>query len=196
MAKKQKITVKPTKNTKPKNTPTKKATKVTVKEKEVQPKETPKKVESLSPSGGPKRKGITKRKATLAAKKRAAIPKKREPKPPKPKFRWGVISNINMNSGFSMDYLLGRYVKILPTSTETRLNCIIQSPGYEGLELPFSPNEITEVPSKPTKERMYNAYLISVNKSGISFGFELNNETENVEEEKPKTTKTRKKKNE
>jgi hypothetical protein len=153
-------------------------------------------VGSIGSPGGPKRRGITKRNATLKAKKRASIPVKRVPKPPKPKYRWGVISVIEMKSELSMDYLIGRYVKILPTSTESRLNCLVQSPGYEGLELPFSLTEITEVPSKPTKERMYNAYLESINKAGISFGVESIDSEEEVDLPKEKTTKKRKTKNE
>lgn len=152
---------------------------------------------SIGSPGGPKKRGITKRNATLKAKKKASIPIKRIPKPPKPRYRWGVISTIEMKSELSMDYLLGRYVKILPTSTESRLNCLVQSPGYEGLELPFSPSEITEVPSKPAKERMYNAYLESINKSDISFGVDtIETDEDEIELPKEKTTKKRKTKNE
>jgi hypothetical protein len=156
------------------------------------PKKTTTKSTDKLASVGPKRRSVPKRNVTLAAKKRTALSVKRTPKLPKIKFRWGIITDVVMNSGFSMDYLLGRYVKILPTSTENRLNCIIQSPGYEGVNLPFSPNEITEVPSKPTKERMQNAYLTSVNKAGINIGFES---IDGVEiEEETKTTKKRKNK--
>ena len=191
--KKTTTTKKTTKTVKPKNTSTKKATKVTVKEKEVKPKETPKSVESLSTSGGPKRKGTTKRRATLAAKKKAAMPKVRKPKAIKPKSRWGVINFVNVGGNFHMDYLIGRYVKILPSSAETRLECIVQSPGYEGVQLPFDLAEITEVPSRPSKERMYNAYLTSIKKADISLGIGTFIEDEGEDEINQKTTKKRKK---
>lgn len=144
-------------------------------------------------STGPKKRGVTKRKATLAAKKRALLPKVKTPKVIKPKFRWGVINFVNVGGNFHMDYLIGRYVKILPSSNESRLECLIQSPGYEGVQLPFDIDEITEVPSKPSKERMYNAYLTSIKKADIGLGIGAFIEDEDDEETEQKTTKKRKK---
>ena len=66
---------------------------------------------------------------------------KREPKPPKLQKRYARIMKL-VDGQFSMDYLIGRTVKVLDRSTEKMLYCIVQHPGYEGLEMTFHPSEV------------------------------------------------------
>jgi hypothetical protein len=66
---------------------------------------------------------------------------KREPRPPKPKKTYARIIKV-VEGQFSMDYLIGRMVKVLDHSTEKMLYCIVQHPGYEGLEMAFHPSEV------------------------------------------------------
>jgi len=60
----------------------------------------------------------------------------------KPKKLYGKILSASSGGVYSMDYLIGRDVKILPHSTDTMLYCIVQHPGYDGLEMAFLPSEI------------------------------------------------------
>lgn len=68
--------------------------------------------------------------------------KRKNPIQAKPKKRYGKIISANSGGIYSMDYLIGRDVKILPHSTDTMLYCVIQHPGYDGLEMAFEPSEI------------------------------------------------------
>jgi CTP synthase (UTP-ammonia lyase) len=69
------------------------------------------------------------------------VRKKREPKPIKLNKRYARIVKLKEGK-FSMDYLIGRMVKVLDRSTEKMLYCIVQHPGYEGLEMAFHPSEV------------------------------------------------------
>ncbi len=68
--------------------------------------------------------------------------KRKNPVQVKPKKRYGKIVSVASGGIYSMDYLIGRDVKILPHSTDTILYCVIQHPGYDGLEMAFEPSEI------------------------------------------------------
>ena len=76
-----------------------------------------------------------------AVKKVKPVRIKREPKPPVPKKRYARIMSM-VEGQFSMDYLIGRTVKVLDRSTDKMLYCIVQHPGYEGLEMAFHPSEV------------------------------------------------------
>jgi hypothetical protein len=81
----------------------------------------------------------------------------RTKKTPTARARWGIVGEVNSGKWF-MDYLTGRYVKILPTSSDTVLQCIVLSPGYEGVKLMFTPDEVIEVPHRPSKDVYMEAY--------------------------------------
>jgi hypothetical protein len=86
---------------------------------------------------------VPKKENAKAGKVKAPKPvrMKREPKPPKPKKKYARIIKL-VEGQFSMDYLIGRMVKVLDHSTEKMLYCIVQHPGYEGLEMAFHPSEV------------------------------------------------------
>lgn len=86
---------------------------------------------------------VPKKENAKAGKVKAPKPvrMKREHRPPKPKKTYARIIKV-VEGQFSMDYLIGRMVKVLDHSTEKMLYCIVQHPGYEGLEMAFHPSEV------------------------------------------------------
>jgi hypothetical protein len=96
---------------------------------------------------------VPKKENAKAGKVKAPKPvrMKREPRPPKPKKQYARIVKL-VEGQFSMDYLIGRIVKVLEHSTEKMLYCIVQHPGYEGLEMAFHPSEV-EFIEKLKKEK-------------------------------------------
>lgn len=74
-------------------------------------------------------------------KKVKKIKVKRGPRLPIVKRRYARIMKL-VEGQFSMDYLIGRTVKVLEHSTDKMLYCIVQHPGYEGLEMAFHPSEV------------------------------------------------------
>jgi hypothetical protein len=90
-------------------------------------------------------KKVVKKRATKP-KKDEVPKKKRVPKPPRIKRKWGKIVRISTES---LDFLIGREVRILPKSNNSVIYAIVRWPGYEGIEFSFLPNEIEEI-EKPT----------------------------------------------
>lgn len=86
--------------------------------------------------------------------KKRGRPRKTQLKP-KRKKQYGVIVSLP-ESKYSMDYLIGRRVKVLEHSTDSILYCTIQHPGYEGLELAFNPNEIEITTNGKVDNKFFN----------------------------------------
>lgn len=86
------------------------------------------------------------RKKRTTKPKSEVVKKKRVPKAPRSKRRWGKIVSISQEY---FDFLIGREVRILPKSTDKTIYAIVRWAGYEGLQLPFHPDEIVEI-DKPT----------------------------------------------
>lgn len=86
------------------------------------------------------------RKKRTTKPKSEVVKKKRVPKAPRSKRRWGKIVSISQEY---FDFLIGREVRILPKSTDKTIYAIVRWAGYEGIQLPFHPDEIVEI-DEPT----------------------------------------------
>jgi hypothetical protein len=160
---------KPTKSKSVEKKPT-----ITKKTKEVEKKPTKSKSVEKKPTIAKKdttetikgRKSVKNETTEKVVKKRATKPKKDEvpkkkrvPKPPRIKRKWGKIVRISPES---LDFLIGREVRILPKSNNSVIYAIVRWPGYEGIPYSFSPNEIEEI-EKPT-------YLVASVKEPLEVG--------------------------